>query len=261
MQLFDTHAHLYDAKLVDRLDEVLQLAAQHSVTRMIAVGCSAGSSRQCIEIASQHAGVFASVGVQPNYCHEALEGDWEAIVEMCEDPNVVALGESGLDLYWKDCPFELQQDYFGRHWKLSLQTGLPVIIHTRECEAEMVRDLSLHATESGGQLHGVMHSFCGDWATAKACLDLGLYISFAGMVTYKNAQSIRDVAAQIPIDRLLIETDSPYLSPEPKRSHRPNEPALVLHTAECLARVRECSLIDIAEATTANALRLFQRAQ
>jgi TatD DNase family protein len=226
------------------------------VESMIAVGTTAASSTDCVRIAAEHPSVFASVGIQPNYCAEAAPGDWEKIVQLASKPKVVALGETGLDRYWDHTPFEIQQDYFDRHIQLSQQTGLPFIVHMRDCGGDILS--MLREARERTTLCGVMHSFTGDAQLAEACLELGLYISFAGMVTYKKSIELREVAAQIPEDRLLIETDAPYLSPHPKRGQRPNEPALVVHTAECLAEVRGVDLKTLALQTTENARRLFQ---
>src|SRR5439155_17986275 len=157
--------------------------------------------------------------------------------------------------YWKDTPLPLQQDFFDRHIRLSQATGLPLVIHLRETVAEIFG--MLREARQRGPLRGVMHSFTGTAAEAAEFLDLGLHISFAGMLTFKKSDDLRVVAAGIPADRVLVETDSPYLSPEPFRGKRPNEPARVVHTAECLATVRGISLNDFARQTTANAHALF----
>jgi TatD DNase family protein len=163
----------------------------------------------------------------------------------------VALGETGLDRHWDYTPFPQQEDYFARHLALARQLGLPVVIHCREAEADVMRMLR-EDFEKHGPVRAVMHSFTGDSATAEACLAMGLHISFAGMVTYKNAQALRDVAKTVPLDRLLVETDSPYLAPVPLRGKR-NEPANVVHTAACLAAVKGIEPNAIAEHTTRNA--------
>jgi len=254
--LFDTHAHLDDEQLQGQIDSVVRRAHKAGVEYMIAVGTTAASSLDCVRIAAEHPNVFASVGIQPNYCAEAAAGDWESIVQLASKPKVVALGETGLDRYWDHTPFEIQQDFFDRHIQLSQQTDLPFIVHMRDCGDDILS--MLREARQRAPLRGVMHSFTGDALLAEACLDLGLYISFAGMVTYKKSIELREVAAQIPEDRLLIETDAPYLSPHPKRGQRPNEPALVVHTAECLAAVRGVNLKTFALQTTENARRLFQ---
>jgi TatD DNase family protein len=257
MDLFDTHAHLDDEQLAGDVAGVVERAAAVGVTRILAVGTTAQSSRNCLAYANQHDGVWSSAGIHPNHAAEAAEGDWDQIVSLSREARVVALGETGLDLYWKDTPLAQQQDYFDRHIRLSQETGLPLVIHLRETAAEILA--MLREAAARGPLKGIMHSFTGTAEQAAAFLDLGLHISFAGMLTFKKSEDLRAVAAAIPGDRILVETDSPYLSPEPFRGKRPNEPARVLHTAECLASVRGLTLDDLAAQTTANALSLFHR--
>jgi TatD DNase family protein len=255
MDLVDTHAHLdEDAFSFDRAQVVAQ-AAEAGVTRIITIGTTAASSRSAVAIAEQFPGVFAAVGIQPNYTAQALPDDWSVIEELAAHPRVVAVGETGLDRYWDYAPIDVQQDYFDRHLELSRRLGKPFVIHCREAEADVVAQLRRESPSQ--QLAGVMHSFSGDQATADACLALGLYLSFAGMVTYKKNEALRDVAAKCPADRILVETDSPYLAPTPNRGKR-NEPAWVRHTAQCLADVRGVPLAEFAAQTTANARRLFQ---
>jgi TatD DNase family protein len=169
---------------------------------------------------------------------------------------VVGIGETGLDRYWERTPFAQQEDYFARHLELSRQHDKAVVIHCRKAEADVVRMLRADFGRHGPAC-GVMHSFTGDAATAAACLEMGLYISFAGMLTYKNAGDLRDVARTIPLERLLVETDSPYLAPVPVRGQR-NEPAYVAHTARCLAELFGIDMDAFGEATTRNAARLFK---
>jgi TatD DNase family protein len=256
MQLFDTHAHLADEHLVADLPGVLTRANAAGVTTILSVGTDLASSRCCCELAAANDGVLASAGIHPTHAGEAQPGDWDEVVKLIrDDKNIVALGETGLDNYWKDVPFALQQDYFDRHLRLSQELSLPFIVHQRECMAEilaMLREAALR-----GPLRGVMHSFTGTADEACECIGLGLHISFAGMVTFKKSNDLRAVAKTIPADRILVETDSPYLSPEPFRGKRPNEPARVVHTVKCLAEVRGASLAEFAEQTTANARALF----
>jgi TatD DNase family protein len=256
MRLFDTHCHLDDEQFDTTRDEVVQRANQAGVDTMIAVGTTAQSSAVSVDLAANYESVLAAVGIQPNYCAEAAADDWDEVVKLVDRENVVALGETGLDRYWDHTPFDVQQDYFDRHLRLSQERGLPFIVHLRDCEADILA--MLREARSRGPLEGVMHSFTGSAEGAAACTELGLYISFAGMVTYKKSQDLRDIAATIPDDRILIETDAPYLSPHPKRGQRPNEPALVVHTAERLAETRGVSLESFAATTTANACRLFK---
>jgi TatD DNase family protein len=255
MVLFDTHAHLDDDRFRDDLPAVLDRATAAGVSRVICVATTAADSARCVEIAGRFPTVWASVGIQPNHVVEVKAGDWETIERLAAAPRVVALGETGLDRHWDFTPFPQQEDYFARHLALSRRTGLPVIIHCREAEADVVR--MLHGDfDRHGPVSGVMHSFTGDAPTAAACLQMGLYVSFAGMVTYKTAADLRSVAATVPADRLLVETDCPYLAPMPVRGRR-NEPAYVAHTAALLAQVRGVDVDDLAAQTTRNALELF----
>lgn len=253
--IIDTHAHLTDEKLAADIENFIHLADEADVRCVLTVGTTLETSRAAIGLSERFQGIRAAVGIHPNNCCEAAEGDWSEIVELSKHARVAALGETGLDRYWDDCPWELQVDYFRRHLQLSRETGLPVVIHTRECAEETLE--ILQEESRNGQVLGVMHSFTGPVAVAKGCLDLGLYVSFAGMVTFKNGEEIRQVAKEIPLDRILVETDSPYLTPHPHRGKRPNHPAMVAVTLEHLANVLDLSKGDLAEKTTANAERLF----
>jgi TatD DNase family protein len=254
-ELIDTHAHLDDERFADDLPEVLSRAGAAGVSRVVVVATTATTSQICVDLAARHEPVFATVGIQPNHVAQAAAADWDGIVRLATAARVVALGETGLDRYWDYAPFSLQEDYFARHLELARQHGLPAVIHCRDAEADVVRMLKVDY-EKHGPVRGVMHSFTGDLDTARACLAMGLYISFAGMVTYKNAQGLREVARQVPADRLLIETDSPYLAPVPERGKR-NEPAFVAHTAALLARERGVELEVLAQETTRNARSLL----
>lgn len=254
MELVDTHCHLdQDDFDVDR-DGVVERAAAAGVVAMVAVGTTAASSAAACELAAKYDRVYAAVGIHPNSCAQVAADEWSRTEALVHQPRVVALGETGLDFYRDWAPAALQEDYFDRHLRLSQATGLPFIVHTRSSEQrvmEMLRDATRR-----GPLRGIMHSFTGDWAMAEECLALGMHISFAGMVTFKKSSDLRDAAARVPLDRLLIETDSPYLSPEPLRGKR-NEPAHVAHTAARLAAARGMAVGELAAATTANARRLF----
>jgi TatD DNase family protein len=255
-EYFDTHAHLDDERFAADLPETLARARAAGVVQAIAVATTAASSHASLALARQHPLLYASVGIQPNHVAEAAADAWDDVVRLTDEARVVAVGETGLDRYWDYTPFVQQEDYFARHLELAARKDKAVIIHCREAEADTVRMLR-ERFERQGPVRAVMHSFTGDAGTAQACLDMGLFISFAGMVTYKNAQNLRDVAARVPLDRLLIETDSPYLAPVPVRGRR-NEPAFVVHTAACLADVHGVAVETIAERTTANARLLFQ---
>jgi TatD DNase family protein len=255
MNLVDTHAHINNHRLSSMIDDVLARSVEAGVNHIVAIGTNLATSQECVQLAEQHAMVSAAVGIQPNCCAEAKPEDWDLVADMFHHPQVKAIGETGLDRYWDDTPFEMQEDYFDRHLRASQMTGLPFVVHMRECGDDVLRMLT--EAHDRGPLRGVMHSFTGDLPLMRACVELGLYISFAGMVTYKNADDLREVASFVPAERLLIETDSPYLSPHPKRAQRPNEPSLIVHTISCLADVRGVAIDELAETTTANAEKLF----
>jgi TatD DNase family protein len=257
VELIDTHAHLDQEEFDADRAEMIARARASGVSAIIAIGTTAESSAAAVKLADEYEGVFAAVGIQPNYCAQAAEGDWERIAALAEQPGVVAIGETGLDKYWDYTPFAVQQDYFDRHLGLAARLDLPFVVHMRDCGDEILAALKA-AHFRHGSLKGVMHSFTGDAALAAACLELGLYISFAGMVTFKKSVALREIAAAIPHDRILIESDSPYLSPEPHRGKR-NEPAHVVHTAACLAAARGEAPDAFAAMTTANARKLFRR--
>jgi TatD DNase family protein len=256
--LIDTHAHLDDDQFQSDLPAVLERATAAGIERVVTIATTAPSCAAAIALAERHSLLVAAVGIQPNHVAQAGAGDWDEVVRLADHPAVRGIGETGLDRYWDHTPFAQQEDFFSRHLMLARQRKLPVVIHCRQAEADMVRMLR-EDFERHGPVRGVMHSFSGDLTTAESCLAMGLYISFAGMLTYKNAQALRDVAAKLPADRLLVETDSPYLAPVPMRGKR-NEPAFVSHTAACLAGLLHLSVADIAAQTTDNARKLFELA-
>lgn len=256
MKLFDTHAHLNDPQLIDRETEVIQAADAAGVTQIVAIGTDLKSSLQCVQIAERRPSVYAAVGIHPNSCHLATRGQWIEIKSLLDHSKVVAIGETGLDCYWDDCPLQTQQTWFAMHIELSHATGKPLVIHMRDSEHEILAALNDHQKE--GRINGIMHSFTGTWETAQKCLEYGMYISFAGMVTFKNAASLREIAKRVPLDRILVETDSPYLTPHPHRGKRPNQPEMVAHTASCLADVCGIEIEEFAKLTTDNANRVFQ---
>jgi TatD DNase family protein len=255
MPFIDTHAHLDDDQFQADLPAVLERARAANLSAIVTIATTGPSSQSCAELASRYPLLKATVGIQPNNVAQAAPDDWDQVVALAKRPAIVGLGETGLDRYWDYTPFPAQEDYFARHLALARQINRAVVIHCRQAEADTVRMLR-EDYERHGPVRAVMHSFTGDLATAQACLDMGLYISFAGMLTYKNAQALRDVAAQMPLERLLVETDSPYLAPVPVRGKR-NEPAHVVHTARCLAQVKGVPLETIEECTTRNARTLF----
>jgi TatD DNase family protein len=255
LELIDTHAHLDDERFQQDLPAVLERAAAAGVRRIVTVATTAASSGVCVDLARRYPALVASVGLQPNQVAEEKAGAWDEVIALVTKERVVAIGETGLDRHWNYTPFAQQEDYFARHLQLARRHRLAVIIHCREAEADVVRMLG-EDYDRNGSVRGVMHSFTGDLATAEKCVAMGLHISFAGMVTYKNAQNLRAVAARIPAERLLVETDSPYLAPVPVRGKR-NEPAYVIHTAACLATMRGVEPEVLARQMTRNAEQLF----
>lgn len=250
----DTHAHLQDQAIAGELPGILRRSAEAGVAQVIVIGTTAADSAEVLATVARHPGLFGTVGVHPNHAAEAAPGDWERVVAMAGRPGVVGLGETGLDRHWDFTPFSVQREWFDRHLGLAEEVGLPLVIHCRECEADVIEALRTR----GRPTRGVLHSFSGDWEQARAFLELGLHLSFAGMLTYTNKKldTLRDAAARAPADRIMVETDSPYLSPHPFRG-KPNEPARVVLTAAKLAEVRGMSVEEIASVTTGNARRLF----
>jgi TatD DNase family protein len=252
----DTHAHLSSEAFAESIEHVLDRARQAGVVRVVVIGTDHADVAKGLDFADQYPMTAPTAGIHPNNILQVTPGEQEEVFRWMADPRVVGVGETGLDRYWKTVPFELQQTIFARHLAMAKDLDKPVVIHCRDAEQEMLEMLHSHADRTGEPMKGVMHSFVGGASMAEECLALGLDLSFAGMVTFKKNHSLREVAAVIPLDRILVETDSPYLSPEPMRG-KPNEPARVVHTGECLARVKGMSVEDFAQATTSNACRLF----
>jgi len=255
---FDTHAHLDQAEFDADRGEVVARAREVGVTMILCPAVSAESSRAVVKLAEQY-DLLAAVGIHPNSTHEAVAGDWGQIAAMIDHPRVAALGETGLDRYWDFAPISLQQEYLDRHLRLSQACELPVILHCRDAQADLLA--ALRAAAANGPICGVVHAFSGDAAFAAECLALGLYVSFAGNVTYSNKkfEPLRAAARTIPPDRLLVETDSPYLVPQLFRGkQKRNEPAHVVHTAAFLAELRGIAPEQLAAETAENARRLFR---
>lgn len=223
---------------------------------MLCVGVNLEKLPEVLALAHAHANIFASVGVHPD-TQQGHEPSVEELVQLASDPRVVAIGETGLDYYRIQGDKRCQQDRFRRHIHAARQSGKPLIIHTREAASDTLR--IMHA-ESARDAGGVMHCFTESWETARAALDLGFYVSFSGIVTFRNADALREVARQVPGDRLLIETDAPYLAPVPYRG-KTNEPAYVRHVAEALAVLRQVEVDCLAKTTTDNFFALFQDAK
>ncbi|WP_444896977.1 TatD family hydrolase [Microbulbifer sp. SSSA005] len=256
--LVDSHCHLDRLKL-DKfdgdLDAVLDLARSRGVGKFLCVGISLENADAVVEIATRYEDVVCSVGVHPLDVDSGM-ADVERLVEMANQPNVVALGETGLDYYYSTDTQEIQQQSFIAHLKAAGQAELPVIVHTRDAREDTIALIKEHGNTNTA---GVLHCFTESWDMAKAALDLNYYISLSGIVTFKNAEELRDVARRLPLDRLLVETDSPYLAPVPYRG-KPNIPAYVREVAEFIADLRGIPYEELAEITSENFFRLFPRA-
>ncbi len=256
LNLFDTHAHLDADAFASDLDEVLSAAKDAGVSRILTIGITLDTSRNAVELAEKYEMVSAVVGIQPNYAAEASSGDMAEIEKFLADPQVVGIGETGLDRYWDFAPLDVQIEYFRQHLRLAFEYQKPFIIHCRDAEDDVIGVLREFADRQ--PFRGVMHSFCGSAESAEICLGMGLHLSFSGMLTYRKNEDLRTIAGSVPLDRLLVETDAPYLVPTPKRGkNKRNEPAFVEYTARVLADVHGLSTEDMARQTTQNARLLF----
>lgn len=252
MNFIDTHCHLNIKPLLENTNEILDAAAAAGIHQMVVVGIDLPTSEIAIRLAEDHPQIFATAGIHPNDCTKAPE-NWDAeIVDMLAHPKVVAVGETGLDYYWDDSPPDLQKIFFRDHLDLAMATGKPAIIHNREADQDIVQQVLEH-----GNTRGVFHCWPAPWDIAKPLLDKGYHISFTGTVTFKKNEAVQDVAARMPLDRLMLETDSPFLTPVPHRGKRPNEPKYLPHVAEKIGELRSISVDEIAQQTTNNAIRFF----
>ncbi|MEI7703886.1 MAG: TatD family hydrolase [Deltaproteobacteria bacterium] len=259
MSLVDSHAHLDFEDFQGDVEGVVARAAAAGVERIVVVGLwrSAGSFGNAVELARSRPGVFAAtVGVHPHECARVPEEDWEESARLASDPVVVGVGETGLDYHYDLSPREVQRESFRRSLALARKVGKPVVVHVREADADCAAILTSEGVPDAG---GVIHCFTGDRDAARAYLDLGLHISVAGIVTFKTAEAIREAVRFVPRDRLLVETDSPFLAPVPFRGKR-NEPAHVALVAAKVAEVWGTTPAEVAEVTTANAKRFFRLA-
>ncbi|WP_305041855.1 TatD family hydrolase [Geoalkalibacter sp.] len=251
--LIDTHAHLDNRPFAEDLDQVIARARDNGVRTILTVGCDLASSRQSIALAQRFAEVHAAVGIHP---HDALQADDEGLKQlraMLDAPKVVAVGETGLDFYRDRAPRDAQRLAFRRQIRLAREVARPLIVHDRDAHDEI---LSILREERASEVGGVIHCFSGDIAMARSCLEMGFYISFPATLTYPRNEELRQVARAVPMERLLLETDCPYLAPQPLRGKR-NEPAYVRMTAEKVAEIKGLSLEDVARITTLNAHTLF----
>jgi TatD DNase family protein len=248
----DSHCHLDLPDLADRLTDVLALMRANAVSHALCVAVNLRAFPRVLALADQHSNLFASVGVHPDY-EEEEEPTADLLAGLAEHPKVVAIGETGLDYYRLEGDLEWQRERFRTHIRAARQSRKPLIIHTREAAADTLR---IMGEERAGETGGVMHCFTESRDVAEAAMDMGFHISFSGIVTFKNAEPLRQVARAVPLDRMLLETDSPYLAPVPFRG-KTNQPGYVRYVAEKIAEIKNVPVDEVAEATTRNFFRLF----
>lgn len=251
--IIDTHAHLDFPDYKTDLESVLSRAKDADVNCIINVGTSLASSKKSVTLANRFHNIYASIGIHPHDASKVSEQDWQALESLITEPKVIAVGETGLDYYRNRSPHEDQQRIFHKHLTLAKNHNLPVIIHCREASDDCLKILEEHRN---GVIQGVVHCFSGTVEVAKKCIALGLYVSFAGPITFSNANTLREVAKSVPVERLLLETDCPFLSPQPKRGER-NEPSYLSFIVPVLANIYGLSVHDIKRITTFNAYKLF----
>jgi TatD DNase family protein len=256
--LVDSHCHLDFEDFGEDIDDVVARAGANGVGAMVTICTHLSRFAAVRAIAERYANIWCSVGVHPHQAGTEGQKKVDALVELADNPKVVGIGETGLDYYYERSPRESQRESFHAHIVAARQTGLPLIVHSRDADAEMA-DI-LRKEFAAGPFSGVMHCFSSSRTLAEVALSIGFYISFSGILTFKSADEVRAIAQDVPPDRLLVETDAPYLAPMPNRGKR-NEPSFVVHTATQLAEVKGWNSADLAQQTTDNFYRLFSRAE
>lgn len=254
--LVDSHCHLNFPEFADNMQAVLQAMEDNGVTHALCVSVTLDKFPEVLAVAQAHDNFYASVGIHPDY-EDIPAFTVEELVRLASSPKVIAIGETGLDYFRLTGDLEWQRERFRLHIRAARQSGKPLIIHTRSAAEDTLRVMR---EEGADQIGGVMHCFTESWEVAEAAMELGFYISFSGIVTFKNAAALKEVAQKVPLERMLVETDSPYLAPVPYRG-KTNQPAFVKHVAEEIASLRGISLEAVAEATTRNFFKLFKLPQ
>jgi TatD DNase family protein len=252
--IFDTHAHLNAHQYSEDLDSVIQKAKEEGVSKILVVGFDKETIEKALEIAEGNEGFYAGIGWHPVDAIDFNDNYINWIEELTENKKVVAIGEMGLDYYWDKSPKEVQLEVFKKQINLAKRVKLPMIIHNREATKDVLDTLR---TEKADEVGGIMHCFNGSIETAKMCMDLGFYLSIGGPVTFKNAVNLQKVVEQIPMDKLLVETDCPYLTPHPYRGKR-NEPSYIKHIVQKIADIKNISFDEVARITTSNAQKLLK---
>lgn len=252
--LFDTHAHLNAEQYNEDLEQVIERAKSEKVEKIVVVGFDRPTITRAMELIEAYDFMYAAIGWHPVDAIDMTDEDLAWIKELSQHEKVVAIGEMGLDYYWDKSPKDVQKEVFRRQIALAKEVNLPIIIHNRDATEDVVTILK---EEGAAEVGGIMHCFTGGLEIAKACMEMNFYISFGGPVTFKNAKKPKEVVKDIPSDRLLIETDCPYLTPAPFRGKR-NEPSYVKYIAEQIAELREISFEELAALTTENAKKVFR---
>ncbi|MBL6686329.1 MAG: TatD family hydrolase [Methylophilaceae bacterium] len=252
----DSHCHINFPELEKNLEHVLSNMQENKITNALCISVELDSFPSVLAVAENNRHIYASVGVHPDY-ENIQEPTISELVELSQNPNVVAIGETGLDYFRLDGDLTWQRDRFRTHIRAAVETSLPLVIHTRQAQKDTI---AIMKDEGANNVGGVMHCFTESYEMAKQALDLGFYISFSGIVTFKNAEELRQTAKKIPLDRILIETDSPYLAPVPNRG-KLNEPANVVYVAKKIAELHELPIEKVGEQTSKNFFELFKKCQ
>ncbi len=255
--LIDSHCHLDFPDFAEELDDVVARAGRAGISHMVTISTHLSRFERVRAVAERYPNVFCTVGIHPHEAGTEKEVSIAELVELTNHPKVVGIGETGLDFYYEHSPRDIQERQFRTHITAARETGLPLIVHTRDADTDTIR--ILEEEHAKGAFPGLIHCFSASQELADRMVAIGLYISFSGIVTFKKADELRDVAKSLPADRILVETDSPYLAPVPRRGKR-NEPAYTAFTAARIAELRDVSAADIARITTANFKRLFAKA-
>jgi len=252
--LFETHAHLNAKEFDEDREEVIARAQENGVSTIVNIGFNAETIPTCMELAEAHDFIYAVIGWHPQDAKDMTDEHLEWIEELSRHPKVVGLGEMGLDYYWDTSPKDVQAEVFRKQIRLARKLDMPIIIHNRDAHQDV---LTILKEEKAAEVGGIMHCFSGSWETAKLALDMNFSISFGGPLTFKNAKQPKEVAAKVPLDKLLIETDCPYLTPHPFRGKR-NESGYVRYVCEEMANIRGLSYEEMAQITSENAKQLFR---
>jgi TatD DNase family protein len=254
--IWDTHAHLDDPVYTEDFEEVAARMKAAGISRVTNVGCDLPSSERSVQLAQDYDFIFAAIGIHPHYAKGTTDETWAKLLLLAKQPKVLAWGEIGLDYYRDLSPRLIQKEIFIQQIVLANEVGLPIVIHERDAHQAVLEIVKAHPPKSGG----VFHCYSGSWEMAKVLMKLGFYLSFAGPVTYKNARHTVEVAGHAPLDRILVETDSPYLTPEPRRGKR-NEPTYVREIVKKIAEIKNLPFEDVALQTWRNAETIFNIGQ